>query len=165
MTTLVLDTHRTRVPAWLAWLGFVVLCSGAGFLSSRVGNMELYQEIVLPSWAPRASLFGPVWGVLYVLMGTAAFLIWHRTTGPSRRTALTVFAVQLALNASWTPVFFGLQRFFAALIVLGLVWASVLAMMIVFARRDRLAGALIVPLFAWVSFAFALNASIWWLNR
>jgi translocator protein len=165
MTTLVLDTHRTRVPAWLAWLGFVALCHGAGFLSSRVGDMTLYQEIVRPSWAPPAGVFMPVWIALYTLMGTAAFLIWQRTNGQSRRTALAVFAVQLALNMSWTPVFFGLQRFFAALGVILLVWASVLAMMIAFNRRDRLAGALIAPLFAWVSFAVALNASIWWLNR
>jgi benzodiazapine receptor len=149
----------------LSWLGFVVLCLGVGFLSSLGGRMELYQEIVRPSWSPPAAVFGPAWTALYILMGTATYRIWRRTDGERRRTALTVFAVQLALNAAWTPVFFGLENFFAALVVIAFVWASVLAMLIVYARRDRLAGAMIVPLLLWVSFASALNAAIWWLNR
>ena len=165
MATRALGAHRTGVPTWLIWIGFVVLCVGVGFLSSLGGRMELYQEIARPSWSPPAAVFGPVWTALYVMMGTATYLIWRRTDGERRRTALTVFAIQLALNAAWTPVFFGLETFFAALVVIVGVWASVLAMMIVYARRDRLAGAMIVPLFLWVSFATALNAGIWWLNR
>lgn len=165
MATHALETHRTHAPGWLVWLGFVVLCVGVGFLSSLGGRMELYQEIVRPSWSPPAAVFGPVWTALYVLMGTATFLIWRRTSGERRRLALGVFAVQLAFNAAWTPVFFGLESFFAALVVIVGVWASVLAMMVVYMRRDRLAGAMIVPLLLWVSFATALNAAIWWLNR
>jgi tryptophan-rich sensory protein len=164
-TTHALGTHRTHAPAWLVWLGFVVLCLGVGFLSSLTGRMELYRELVRPSWSPPAAVFGPVWSALYVLMGTATFLIWRRTSGERRRTAITVFAIQLALNFAWTPVFFGLERVFAALVVIALVWVSVLAMAIVYARRVRLAGAMNVPLLAWVTFAGALNAAIWWLNR
>ncbi len=154
-----------QVPRWLIALGFVLLCNAVGFLSSLTGRMELYREISLPAWAPPSAVFGPVWTVLYVLMGIATYRVWRRTSGDSRRTAMTVFAVQLALNAAWTPVFFGLEQFFAALLVIVLVWGSVLAMTIVYARRDRIAGAMVVPLLVWVSFATALNAAIWWLAR
>lgn len=165
MTTHTLDAPRTHVPAWLVWLGFVVLCNGAGFLSSLAGRMGLYQELVQPAWAPPGWVFGPAWTTLYTLMGTATYLVWRRCGGERRRTAMIVFAVQLALNVAWTPVFFGLERVFAALVVIVLVWLSVLVMMIVYARRVPLAGVLIAPLLAWVGFATALNASIWWLNR
>ena len=165
MPTPALAHRRAHVPHWLVWLGFVALCVGTGVLSSLAGRMALYQEIVRPGWAPPASVFGPVWTALYILMGTATYLIWRRTRGASRRTALGIFAVQLALNAAWTPVFFGLERFFAGLVVIVLVWLSVLVMMVAYVRRDRLAGALIAPLFAWVTYAGALNAAIWWLNR
>jgi len=160
-----LSTDRTQAPGWLTALGFVLLCNAVGFLSSLTGRMELYREISLPAWAPPAAVFGPVWTILYVLMGIATYRVWRRTSGQSRRTAMTVFAIQLALNAAWTPVFFGLEQFFAALLVIGLVWVSVLAMTIVYFRRDRSAGAMVLPLLVWVSFATALNASIWWLSR
>lgn len=157
---------RRAVPGWLAWLGFVVLCNGAGILSALVGtDPSLYAVLERPSWSPPGWLFGPVWTALYTMMGTATYLVWRRTEGRPRRQAMTVFGVQLALNVSWTPVFFGLQRPGLALIVIGAVLAAVIAMMIVYGRRVRTAGLLIAPLAAWVGFASALNAAIWWLNR
>ncbi len=153
-------------PAWLAWLGFVVLCNGAGILSALVGtDASLYATLVRPSWSPPGWLFGPAWTALYTMMGSATYLVWRRTEGRPRRQAMTVFAVQLALNVSWTPVFFGLQRYGLALIVIGAVLVAVIVMMIVYGRRVRTAGLLIAPLAAWVGFASALNAAIWWLNR
>lgn len=160
-------TPVTRSPLRLvaAWLGFVVLCNGVGLLSALAGVAAAeYQVLVQPSWAPPSSVFGPVWTALYTLMGTATFLIWRRTTGVTRRTALIVFALQLALNAAWTPVFFGLHQYGGALIVIVLVLAAVTAMMVVYGRAVRLAGWLIAPLWGWVAFATALNAAIWRLN-
>ncbi|MBS1119725.1 MAG: tryptophan-rich sensory protein [Deltaproteobacteria bacterium] len=166
MTTHAVDASRTRAPAGpLMWLGFVVLCNGVGFLSSLTGRMGLYQELVRPSWAPPAWIFGPVWAALYTMMATATYLVWRHTSGARRRTAMTVFAIQLALNCAWTPVFFGLEQLFAGFLVIVAVWCAVLAMTIVYARRDRVAGALVVPLLCWVGFAGALNAAVWWLNR
>lgn len=161
------DTLRRseRIPGWLAWLGFVALCVGAGFASSLAGNMGLYQELARPSWSPPAAVFAPAWTTLYVLTGTAAYLVWRRTTRERRRTAMVAFGIQVVLNAAWTPVFFGLEQFLAALVLIIAIWLSVVAMTVVFARRVPLAGALVVPLVLWVSFATALNASIWWLNR
>lgn len=167
MTTVsTMPRPRTAVPHVIVWLGFVVLCNGAGFLSSLpAAESSIYGELVRPSWAPPGWVFAPVWTTLYTLMGTATYLIWRRCHGTDRRDALIAFAVQLALNVAWSPVFFGLQRYGLALIVIIGVLASVAVMMVMYARRVRLAGALIAPLFLWVGFATALNAAIWWLNR
>lgn len=149
-----------------SWLGFVLLCNGAGVASALLGtDASTYQHLVRPGWAPPSWLFGPVWISLYTLMGTATYLVWQATRGRARRKAMIVFAVQLGLNMAWSPVFFRLHRYGLAVIVIAGVLASVTVMAIVYARRARLAGALIIPLWIWVAFASALNVSIWWLNR
>lgn len=153
-------------PGWLAWLGFVVLCNLAGYLSSLPGaERVVYARLAQPAWAPPAWVFAPVWITLYTLMGTATYLVWQRSTGRPRRVAMIAFAVQLAVNVAWSPVFFGLQQRGAALVIIGMVLAAVTAMMVVYGRLVRLAGVLIAPLWLWVGFASALNAAIWWLNR
>jgi len=163
MATHAIRAHHT--PAWLVWLGFVVLCNGAGFLSSLAGTESgLYASLERPAWSPPAWIFAPMWTALYTLMGTATYLVWRDAEGAARRRALAVFGVQLALNVAWSPVFFGLQQYGAALVVIVANWLAVTAMMIVYARCKRLAGALIVPLWLWVGFATALNASIWLRN-
>lgn len=145
----------------LSWLGFVLLCNGAGFASAMVANEPAYYEqLAKPSWAPPGSVFGPVWTLLYTLMGTATWLVWKSTSGAERRHAMSVFAIQLVLNVAWTPVFFGLHAPGAALVVIAGVLAAVLVMLAVYARVSRLAAAMIVPLVLWVGFATVLNASI-----
>jgi translocator protein len=158
---------RTTGASWLAWLGWVVLCNAVGLLSAALVGSEtsLYASLERPSFAPPSWIFGPVWTALYTLMGTATYLVWRRCTGEARRSALLVFGVQLALNAAWTPVFFGLERIFAAFLLIIANWLAVSAMTIVYFRRVPLAGALLVPLWLWVSFATVLNGAIWWLNR
>jgi translocator protein len=159
-------SHDRSIPRWVAWLGFVLLCNGAGYLSSLAARESaIYERLVRPDWAPPGWVFGPVWTALYTLMGTATYLIWSRCSGRARRTALVVFGVQLALNMMWTPVFFGLERYGLAAVVIACVLAAVTAMLVVYVRRVRLAGVLIAPLWLWVAFASALNVAIWWLNR
>lgn len=151
---------------FLVWLGFVVLCNALGFLSSLPGDeKDVYGALVQPSWAPPSWVFAPVWTTLYTLMGTATYLVWRRCEGRARRDAMIAFAIQLALNVAWSPVFFGLQQYGIAVIVIAFVLASVTVMGIMYARCVRLAGLLIVPLFLWVAFATALNAAVWSLNR
>jgi len=157
-------TNTVRLPSWVIWLGFVVLCNATGILSSLfAGEPSVYRVLVRPSWAPPPVVFGPVWTILYTMMGTATWLMWTR--GKDRAPALAIFGVQLATNFAWTPIFFGLHAYGVAAIVLGLNWVAVLAMAIAYGRRYRPAGYLILPLLAWVSFAGALNVAIWWLNR
>jgi tryptophan-rich sensory protein len=130
------------------------------------GFRAWYAAIEKPAFTPPAWVFGPVWTTLYVLMGVAAFLVWRRGLGSRAvRVALGWFLGQLALNAAWSPVFFGWHRIGVALVVVLLLWAAVVVTMYEFSRVSRAAAALLAPYVLWVSFATVLNASIWWLNR
>lgn len=156
----------SRARQIVACVGFIALCNGVGFASALVaGRPTLYQQLRQPSFAPPPWLFGPVWTALYVMMGVAAFLVWRSPRGRARTVALASFAIQLALNAAWTPVFFGLEQVGTALVVIVFVWVAVLAMMLAFAKLERRAGLLVAPLLAWVSFASVLNGAIYVLNR
>jgi len=157
-------THASSLRSGAAWLGFVALSFGAGLLGSLLGNTEFYRELVRPSWAPPGWLFGPVWSALYLAMGTAAWLVWRCDRGGARRRALTAFAIQLVLNAAWTPVFFGLEQITVALGVLLANVAAVVVMIVAFSRCSKLASWLVAPLLVWVCFAAALNAAIVALN-
>ncbi len=150
---------------WLVCVGLIVLCNAVGFLSSLPGREQpTYEAFVQPSWAPPSWLFAPVWSSLYTVMGIATYLVWRSPVGRHRRTALTVFAVQLALNASWSPVFFALHQYAAALVLIVAILAAVIVMIASYARVSKLAAALTVPLALWVGFATALNAGIVALN-
>jgi tryptophan-rich sensory protein len=145
-------------------LGFLVgSCQLAGASGALVTDPSFYQELVRPSWAPPGWLFAPVWITLYTLMGVAAWLVWR--TGPGRRTALWWFAIQLILNAAWTPVFFGLRSLGGGLVVIILLDLAIIATIVAFARRSRLAAALLVPYALWVGFATALSVALWSSNR
>lgn len=123
-----------------------------------------YAKLVRPDWAPPASVFGPVWTVLYLLMGVAAWLVWRVGGFQAARFALTLFLVQLALNALWSWLFFGWHRGALAFADIVLLWLAILATLVAFWRISLLAGVLLVPYFLWVSFAAALNYSIWQRN-
>ena len=125
-----------------------------------------YSTIEKPAFTPPNWVFGPVWTILYVLMGIAAFLVWQKGLGTAAvKVALTWFLVQLVLNVSWAPVFFGLHRIGLALVVITLLWAAIVTTTFYFLRVSRPAAVLLLPYLLWVSFATALNASIWHLNR
>lgn len=149
--------------SWIGLVGWMLatLATGAiGALSTRNAR-EFYGGLVKPAWAPPGWLFGPVWTVLYVLMGIAAWLVWRRAGWSGARTALTLFLVQLVFNALWSWIFFSWQRgalAFAEIIVLLVLIA---ATMYAFARVDRIPALLLVPYLLWVAFASALNFAIW----
>jgi benzodiazapine receptor len=132
-----------------------------------------YGDLAKPSWNPPSWLFGPVWTTLYIAMGIAAWRVWRlgttRDTSPTQkagvRLALFVYAIQLALNASWTPMFFGLKRVDLALVMIVLMLAAIAETARRFSRLDRAAAMLLLPYLVWVTFATMLNASIWLLNR
>jgi benzodiazapine receptor len=158
-------TTRHTVPSWLALVGFIVLCNAAGYLGTLVGNQGYYLELTRPGWAPPTWVFGPAWITLYVLMGTATWLVWRTPPSAARREALTWFAVQLALNAAWTPVFFGLENPAAGFALILTIPVTVTGMIVSYARLSRAGAALLLPLWLWVGFATLLNGAIWWLNR
>lgn len=154
------------MTAWLSLFGWLLatLATGAiGALSTRHAR-EFYAGLVKPAWAPPGWLFGPVWTVLYLLMGVAAWLVWRRAGWSGATTALSLFLAQLVCNALWSWIFFAWHRgdlAFAEIIVLfGLIVATVVA----FDRVHRSAAVLLLPYLAWVTFAAALNLAIWRAN-
>jgi tryptophan-rich sensory protein len=150
------------LPGLLLWFGLVAVAAAAGAVASA-NAPDFYGTLQQPSWAPPAAVFGPVWTALYVLMAIAAWLVW-RPRSPAARRALTLFLVQLALNALWSWLFFAWHRGAWAMLDLVLLWMLVLATTIAFWRRRPLAGALLLPYLAWVSFAGVLNYWVWQAN-
>lgn len=146
--------------AWLA-VSFIAAAIGAA-ASVRAGSF--YTQLVRPDWAPPPEVFGPVWTVLYALMGISAWMIWRVGGFRAARTALTLFLVQLAVNALWSWLFFGWHLGALAFADIVVLWALVLATLIVFWRLNRWAAALLVPYLLWISFAAALNLAVWQLN-
>ncbi len=125
----------------------------------------MYQTLLAPALRPPNWVFGPVWTILYALMGVALFLIWQKgLKNKSRRIAIGVFAVQLVLNGAWTFLFFGAHLLGLALIEIGVMWVMILLTLILFYRQSRVAGALLIPYLAWVTFATYLNYAFWALN-
>ncbi len=154
--------------AWIVLLLFIAVClavAGFGGIFTAGSVRQWYPQLNKPSWNPPSWLFGPVWTTLYVMMAIAAWLIWRKQEMVSVRSALGLFTFQLALNAAWSPLFFGLKNPLAGLLDIIPLWAAILATMISFWKISPLAGVLLVPYWLWVSFATALNFAIWKMNR
>lgn len=117
-----------------------------------------------PAWNPPGWVFAPVWTLLYGLMALAAWLVWRRGGFAANRRALVLFLAQVALNAAWTPIFFGMRLPGLAFAEILLLWAAIGATIGAFRKVDRIAAWLLAPYLAWVSFAAALNFTIWRLN-
>jgi len=151
---------------WKALSFFV----GVSFLAALVGSAFTtpsiagwYQTLNKPSFNPPNWVFGPVWTLLYVLMGVAAYMVWEKG-GKESKPALTAFGVQLALNSLWSVVFFGFHQLLLAFVEILLLWLAIAATMKLFRPFSRKAFWLMAPYLAWVSFAAFLNFTVWGLN-
>ncbi len=151
--------------AFAAFLGIAFLTAGVGVALSGSDVAGTYDRLVLPSWAPPAWLFGPVWSVLYVLIGVAGWRAWLRAGGFGDRPAWQLYGAQLVLNAAWSPVFFGVEAFGLAVLVIVALAAAIAGTIEAFSRIDRLAAGLLVPYALWVLFATGLNLAVWVMNR
>jgi tryptophan-rich sensory protein len=164
----VANTAQSKGCRDLAMLAvFAGGCLVAGSIVGSITSTSVETWILtiqLPGFQPPNIAFPIAWTILYLLMGTAAWLVWRRFGFNGARAALTLFFVQLALNLSWTPVFFGAQEIFGGLVLIVVIWIAVLATTVAFWRRYALAGILLLPYLAWVTFATVLNYSIWQLN-
>ncbi|MEY4696703.1 MAG: hypothetical protein RIT14_1131 [Pseudomonadota bacterium] len=136
---------------------YLAACGAAAATGAMFQPGAWYDDLNKPAWTPPNWLFPVAWTVLYLCMSAAAARV---AALPGTGQALALWSVQIALNTLWTPVFFGLRRMRAGLVVLGLLWLAVAATMIAFFRADTLAGLLFLPYLAWVSVAGALNASV-----
>jgi tryptophan-rich sensory protein len=127
--------------------------------------VEWYETLNKPSFTPPGWIFGPVWTVLYIMMAVAAIIVFRKgLSSEGVRLGLVLFAIQLALNLSWPPVYFGLHLLGWSVVIIIALWVAIGATTIVFFRISTLAGALMIPYWLWVSFASVLNISIWYMN-
>ena len=152
--------RSSPVPLFL-WFA---LCFAAAGTAAFVSTGGWYAALQKPLWNPPAWIFAPVWTLLYALMAVAAWLVWCRGGWRFQRQALGLFLFQWLLNALWTPVFFGLHLTGLAAAEILLLWLALGATVVAFWRVRPLAGLLLLPYLAWVSFAAALNVAIWRLN-
>jgi len=147
---------------------FIVMCEIAGVVGSIFTTSSIpgwYAGLRKPSLAPPNWVFAPVWTALYALMGISLFVIWRRRSGAGlRRAAISTFFLQLALNALWSYLFFGLQSPFLGVIGITFLWLTIFAAMMFFSRISKFASLVLLPYLAWVSFAAYLNYLILTLN-
>lgn len=141
-------------------------CIAAGFASAAVSPQDAwYSALAKPSWMPPGWLFGVVWTVLYAMMGFAISLVLlPNAKRGGRSPALTAFAIQLALNLAWSPIFFRFHSPGWALVVILFLWIAIAWTVATCWSVNDLAGILLLPYWAWVTFAVALNAAIWRMN-
>ncbi len=145
------------------WLAFTFLAAISGAVTARTAA-AFYAQLDKPRWAPPAWAFGPAWSVLYCLMATAAWTIWRDFGFSGARLALTLYVVQLGLNALWSYLFFVRHSGRWSTYEAAMLWLGVASTMVAFWRLHPSAGILFVPYLAWVSIATALAASVWRRN-
>jgi translocator protein len=148
----------------LGLLGWLLVCFAAASVGSRFLPGDWYATLAKPEWNPASAVFAPVWTVLYLSMGVAAWLVWRRAGFATAGVALAAFAVQLVLNALWSFLFFGLHRPGVAFVDIVVLWLAILVVVLLFLRHDWWAGVLMVPYLMWVGFAACLNFALWRLN-
>jgi len=141
-----------------------LLAALLGSLFTTSGVKSWYPMINKPSWNPPSWLFGPVWTVLFLMMGVALYIVWKQGVGEKRRLAIKVFFIQLGLNVLWSALFFGLRNFWLAYAEILVLWALIFMTINKFNKVSKLAGGLLVPYLMWVTFASFLNLTIASLN-
>jgi len=146
---------------WLTFCIFFAACLGAGVTGGLFPPGPWYRQLAKPSWTPPDWVFPVTWMVLYVCMAAAAARV---AMMPGNGIALAFWAMQIAFNGLWTPVFFGLRKIRLGMAVVGVLWFSVGSTMIALWQVDLIAGLLFVPYLIWVTIAASLNAAVWWMN-
>ena len=156
-------SKQKQILGLVGWLVVSFAASAVGAMAT-IQAKSFYSRLAQPPWAPPPGIFGPVWTVLYALMGIAAWLVWRSGGFRPNRKALTLFLLQLAFNALWSWLFFAWHRGAWALADVLVLWILIVAALVSFWRVRPVAGALLIPYLLWVSFASALNYSVWQLN-
>ncbi len=146
----------------------IIICQAAGLIGTIFTMDSIptwYAALNKPSFNPPNWLFGPVWTVLYLMMGISLFIVWKEDLkNKIVKSAFIIFMIQLFLNTIWSVVFFGMQSVSGGLIIIVLLWLMILFTIIKFIKISRVAGILLIPYLLWVSFATFLNYSIFQLN-
>ena len=154
---------RRQAVGLLGWAIVTFLAAALGARAS-ISAADFYASLTLPAWAPPASVFGPVWTVLYALMALAAWLVWRQGGWRAAAPALALYLLQLALNVLWSWLFFGWKHGALAFADIALLLALIVATIVAFHRVRPAAAWLLLPYLAWVTFASALNYAVWQAN-
>jgi benzodiazapine receptor len=155
------NTNTILALILFIFASFAAGAIGSLFTAPAVQPGGWYGTLPKPPWTPPSWVFGPAWSTLYLLMGIAAWLVW-RARGHARIAApMALFTIQLILNAAWSIVFFGQRQVGFSMVIIVLLWLAILLTLISFWRVNRVAGWLLVPYLAWVSYASTLNWGIW----
>ena len=147
--------------ALAGWLAFCFVASAGALFVSVDG---WYASLAKPPWNPPSWVFAPVWTLLYFLMAVAAWLVWREGGWTAQRLPLGLFLAQWVLNALWTPLFFGMHRPGLAFVEIAVFWCVLAATLVAFWQVRFVAGILLLPYLAWVTFAANLNLTIWRLD-
>lgn len=146
----------------------ILLCLGAaaaGSLFTSSGISSWYASLARPRFAPPDWVFGPVWTILFILMGIAFFLVWEKIGKmPEAKPAAVLFLVHLGLNVLWSALFFGMRQLDIAFMEIMFLWGMIALLLTGFYKVDRRACYLLIPYFLWVTFATVLNQAFWLLN-
>jgi benzodiazapine receptor len=153
-----------EIASLVALLGFIA----ASILAATTGAVfrpgQWYEQLSKPFWRPPNGLFPPTWAVLYLTIAVSGWLVWRVASLSSAVLPLTIYFLQLGLNAAWSPIFFGMRRPDLAFLEILALWAAIVATVIAFYPIHAVAAWLLLPYLAWVTFAAALNFSVWRLN-
>ena len=155
-------SRRASIAGLVVW---IVLSLGAGAPGALFPPGEWYAGLRKPILTPPGWVFGPAWTLLYILMGTAAWLVWKPSGFRAARLPLSLYLFQLVLNGAWTCIFFGLRRPDLALVHIVVLWTAIGLTSFAFWRRSHVSATLLAPYLLWVTFAAMLNYSFWQLNR
>lgn len=164
------EDQPTRSKASLA-VGLAVSIAICG-LAGAIGGIatadsvtgDWFVELAKPAWNPPNWIFGPVWSILYLMMGIAAWWVWKQAGLAKAKFTLAWFGFHLMLNTAWSILFFGMEQPGWAAIEIVVLWLSIAISMRLFFRHSKLAAGLLIPYLMWVSFATCLNFAIWSLN-
>ncbi|KAM9030041.1 translocator protein [Guaruba guarouba] len=158
------------VSAWAPAVGFTLLPPAGGFLGSTLTkkkSLVWYESLQKPSWCPPSWVFAPVWGAIYTSMGYGSYLVWKEVGGFNKKSVipLGLYAGQLALNWSWTPIFFRAHKMGWGLVTLLLTTGTATAATVSWYKVNKTAAYLMIPYLAWLTLASALNYHVWKDNR
>ena len=159
--------QKSNIVTFMIALAAPLVVAVIGGIATGSSVSTWFPTLKKPDWNPPAWVFGPVWTLLYLMMGLASGLVWQKRTQNEVqvRRALGWYGLQLGLNLGWSLIFFGLRQVGLALIEIVALWSSLLITIVKFGRIRRGAAGLLLPYLLWTTFATALNAAIWWLNR
>lgn len=156
-------TAQKQILGLLAWLVLCFVIAAIGAMGS-MNAPEFYGQLIQPTWAPPAWLFGPVWSTLYTLMGVAAWMVWRQGGLKDTKLPMVLFLIQLAVNALWSWLFFAWQMGVWSMVDIIVLWVLIVMTIVAFWRVNKLAALLMIPYLLWVSFAAVLNYYMWQLN-